>query len=98
MFARATTIQAGADAADAGIEPFRDALARFREIPGNQGAFLLLDRGSGKGVGVTLWENEQTMTDSREQADQSRQQAAQQAQGQIVSVDEYEVAVWDVSA
>ena len=36
------------------------------------------------------------MTESREQANQLRQQTAQQAQGQILSVDEYEVAVWDV--
>ena len=98
MFARATTIQASAETADAGIQQYRDALSRFREIPGNKGALLLIDRNSGRGIGVTLWESEQAMTESREQADQLRQRAAQQAQGQIVSVDEYEVAVWDVSA
>jgi hypothetical protein len=38
------------------------------------------------------------MTDSREQADQLRQQAAEQAGGRIESVEEYEVAVWDVSS
>ena len=98
MFARATTIQGSPEAVESGIEQYRAALSRFRQIPGNQGAFLLIDRSSGKGIGVTLWENEQAVADSREQANQLRQQAAQQAGGQIQSVEEYEVAVWDVSS
>jgi heme-degrading monooxygenase HmoA len=96
MYARATTIQGSTATADEGVEQYREALAAFRRIPGNQGAFLLVDRASGKGIGVTLWESEQAMADSREQANQLRQQAAEQAQGQIQSVEEYEVAVWDV--
>ena len=96
MHARATTLRASRENADAAIEQYRQALSSFRAIPGNQGAFLLVDRNNGKGIGVTLWENEQAMIDSRQQADQLRQRAAEQAQGQIQSVDEYEVAVWDV--
>ena len=98
MFARATTIQASPETGDAAVGQYREALSRFREIPGNRGAFLLVDRKSSKGIGVTLWESDQAMADSREQANQLRQQAAQQAQGEIVSVEEYEVAVWDVSS
>jgi heme-degrading monooxygenase HmoA len=98
MFARATTLQGSADDVETGVQQYREALSRFRQIPGNQGAFLLIDRRAGKGIGVTLWESEQAMTDSREQADQLRQQAAEQAGGRIESVEEYEVAVWDVSS
>lgn len=47
---------------------------------------------------MTLCESKQAMIKSREQADQLRQQAAEQAQGEIESVIEYEVAVWDVDA
>ena len=97
MFARVTTLQGSPERAEATVDQYRDALARFREIPGNSGAFLLVDASSGKGMGVTLWESEQAMVDSRGQADQLRRQAAEQAQGQIQSVDEYEVAVWDVA-
>lgn len=97
MFARATTLQ-GSDDVDVGVQQYREALSRFRQIPGNQGAFLLIDRRAGKGIGVTLWESEQAMTDSREQAEQLRQQAVEQAGGRIESVEEYEVAVWDVSS
>jgi hypothetical protein len=98
MFARATTLRGSADNVDAGVQQYRDTLAQFRQIAGNQGAFLLIDRSSGEGIGVTLWESEEAMADSRGQASQLRQQAAQQAGGQIESVEEYEVAVWDVSS
>ena len=96
MYARATTIQGSPDNVEQGVEQYRQALSAFRGVAGNRGAFLLVDRNSGKGIGVTLWESEQAMMDSREQAAQLRQRAAEQAQGQIQSVEEYEIAVWDV--
>ncbi len=98
MFARATTLQASPEVAEGAVEQYREALSRFRAIPGNRGAFLLIDRDSSKGIGVTLWESEQAMVESREQANQLREQAARQAQGQVLSVEEYEVAVWDVTS
>jgi hypothetical protein len=55
---------------------------------------LLVDPNAGRGVGVTLWQ--QAMAESRERANELRQQAAASASGEIVSVDEYEVAVWEV--
>ena len=97
MHARATTIQGSPDRIDEAIEQYRNALAMFRDIPGNRGAFLLVDRSAGRGIGVSLWESEQAVQESRQRADELRQQAAEQAQGQIVTVEEYEVAVWDVS-
>jgi heme-degrading monooxygenase HmoA len=97
MHARATTLQGSPDRADEAVEQYRASLTTFRETAGNRGAFLLVDRSAGKGIGVTLWESEQAMQESRQRADQLRQQAAEQAQGQIVGVEEYEVAVWDVS-
>ncbi len=97
MHARATTIRVGQNAGDAAIEQYRGALAAFRDMDGNRGAFLLVDPVAGRGVGVTLWESEEAMVESREQAEQLRQRAAEEAQGEIESVVEYQVAVWDVS-
>ena len=97
MHARATTIRVGQDVAEGAIDQYRNALTAFRGIEGNRGAFLLVDRASGKGVGVTLWESEQAMADSRAQADELRRRAAEEARGEIESVDEYEVVVWNVS-
>jgi heme-degrading monooxygenase HmoA len=96
MYACATTIRIAQGVAEGAIGHYRDALTTFWAIEGNRGAFLLVDRTSGRGVGVTLWESEQAMIDSREQADKLRQQVAEQARGKIESVNEYEVAVWDV--
>ena len=98
MHARVTTIRVGQDVGEAAIDQYRNALTMFRGIEGNRGAFLLVGRTSGRGVGVTLWESEEAMMNSREQADEMRQQAAEQARGQIESVEEYEIAVWDVDA
>ncbi len=96
MYARATTVRVGQDMAEQAIGQYRDALTAFRGMEGNRGAFLLVDRTSGRGVGVTLWESEQAMAETREEAEQLRRRAAEQAQGEIESVIEYEVAVWDV--
>jgi heme-degrading monooxygenase HmoA len=98
MYARATTLTVPAERQAEGVERYRAGLSSFRQIPGNRGAFLLVDQDGGRGVGVTLWESEDAMVQSRERADQLRQQAATEASGEILAVDEYEVAVWDVEA
>ena len=87
MYARATTLRTSPDRIDEGVQDYRSGLAEFRAIEGNRGAFLLVDRDSGKGIGVTLWESEEAMRNSRAQADHA----------DIASVEEYEVAVWDVN-
>ena len=97
MYARATTLQGSPDQAEEAIAGYENALNTFRSMDGNKGAFLLIDRGSGKGIGVTLWESEDAMHASRQRADELRQQAASSVGATIVSVEEYEVAVWEAS-
>ena len=96
MHARVTTLETPQDQIDTGIERYRQALSTFDEIPGNTGALLLVDRETGKAVGITLWADEQALTDSREQADRIRQQAADDVGGGIRAVEEFKVAVWNV--
>jgi heme-degrading monooxygenase HmoA len=98
MHARVTTLQTPADTIDEGVERFREALSNFKGMDGNVGALLLVDRGSGKALGVTLWQDEAASAASREQAKQVREQAAQDAHGEVKGVEEFEVAVWDVRA
>jgi heme-degrading monooxygenase HmoA len=97
VYARATTLRVSPKHVQEGIAHYQAGIPTFREIAGNRGAFLLVDRSSGKGIGVTLWESEEAMRASRQRADELRQQAAQESSGEIASVDEYEVAVWAVS-
>ena len=96
MHARATTVRVAQEAGEEAIEHYRSALLTFRSMEGNRGAFLLVDPVAGRGMGVTLWESEEAMVNSRDQADQLRQRVADEAQGEIESVVEYEVAVWEV--
>src|SRR5687767_409429 len=75
MYARATTLTGDGDASGA-AERYRQVLFTFRSVPGNRGGFMLVDRSGGRAVGVTLWESEDAMIQSRERADELRQQAA----------------------
>ena len=97
MYARATTLQVSPEQVQEGVVHYQAGIASFRKSAGNRGAFLLVDRSSGKGIGVTLWESEEAMRASRQRADESGQRPAQESRGEIASVDEYEVAIWAVS-
>ena len=96
MYARATTYRGSLEDVQEAIVHYEEGIPSLREISGNRGAFLLVDRSAGRGIGVTLWESEEAMRASRKRADELRQQA-QEPSGQIDPVHEYEVAVWAVS-
>ena len=97
MYARATTLRASPEQVQEGIDHYEAGVMSFNEVAGNRGTFLLVDRASGKGIGVTLWESEAAMQASRQRGDELRQYPAQEASGEIESVEEFEVAVWAVS-
>lgn len=98
MYARATTLEGSPEKMDDAVGQYRQSLSQFKEISGNQGAILLVDRASGRGIGITLWESEEAMSESRDQASQVRQQAASSVGAEIRSVEEYEVPVFQTSA
>lgn len=93
MYARATTLRASPGDVQQQIDHYQEGIQSVREISGNRGAFLLVDRSAGKAISVTLWESDEAMQASRKRADELRQQA-QESPGE--SVDEYEVAAWAV--
>ena len=97
MYARTTRLRISTEEVQEGIDHYEAGIPTFRKIAGNRGAFLLVDRSSGKGIGVTLWESEEAMRASRKHADELRQKAAQESGSELASVDEYEVAVWAVN-
>ena len=93
MYARATTYRGSPEDVPDAIVHWEEGIPSIREFSGSRGAFLLVDRSAGTGIGVTLWESAEAMRASRARADERRQQA-QESIGD--SVDEYEVAVWAV--
>ena len=97
MHARVTHITGATGEIDAGIDNFRDnALPGVQAEAGNRGAIMLVDRATGKGMAITLWEDENAMRASEERANELRAQAAEaMGAGEAPSVERYEVAVFE---
>lgn len=95
MFARVTTIQAPPESTEEAIIVTREkAIPQARQIAGFKGALSLVDRTTGKGLTITLWESEEALKTSDEAANQIRSDAVAAVTGaEVVSVDRYEVAI-----
>lgn len=95
MFARISTINGSPGLIGDGIRNFRETvLPAARGLKGFQGAYLLVDRATGKAVGITLWETERDLRESTGAANRLRS-GAQQLSGATTpaTVEVYEVAV-----
>ena len=90
MWARVSTYQFPSDKVDDAITRFSDALGTLDE-PGLKRAELLVDRASGKGMTITVWESEDALTGSAPAADRLRSGAADAADVSILSIDHYEI-------
>ena len=62
-------------------------------MEGFSNAYFCVDRGSGKGLSMTLWETEAALEASAERAHQLRSQAIQPSGATTDSVTHYEVAL-----
>ncbi len=92
MFARVTTTQAPPDRVDEAVRVIKEYVIPGAEgIAGFKGGLWLVDRATGKGLGVTLFETEEALRASEAAAGQIRQGAVDQIQGGVLSVEPYEV-------
>jgi heme-degrading monooxygenase HmoA len=89
MFARVSTYRGGD--ADRLMQGFADVTGSLEGINGFSHAYFMVDRQSGKGISITIWETEQALLDSAAQADQLRQQGAQTGGAEIESVEHFEI-------
>ena len=90
MFVRVSTYTGEADGLVSGFESARDDLMK---IDGFAQAYFCVDRASGTGITITLWDSEQALQASAEQAQQLRARATQPSGATIDSVAQYEVAL-----
>jgi heme-degrading monooxygenase HmoA len=60
---------------------------------GLEGVYHLIDRESSKAISITLWESEEAMRASEEEANQLRGEIAEAASATVENVETYEVAV-----
>jgi heme-degrading monooxygenase HmoA len=94
MHARASfyELPPGGDA-DAAVSGFDQSADAVQQLDGNQGLMLLIDRDSGKAISLTLWDSEDSLRSSSEQANTLRERAAGAGGLSIDAVENYEVVM-----
>lgn len=90
MFARVSTYSGDPDELVRGFESARGDL---QQIDGFSQAYFCVDRAGGKGLTITLWNDEQALEASAEQARQLRARATEPSGAAIDAVQHYEVAL-----
>jgi heme-degrading monooxygenase HmoA len=94
VFARVSTYTGTSDEIDEAIRHVREnTLSKLKQLDGYKGAYFLVDRQNGKSLAVTLWESEEAMGTSEEEANSLRSEVADALGTQMVGVERYEVAV-----
>ena len=97
--ARVSLLEGSSDRIDEGARGTEEEiLPQVRQLAGFKGALTLVDRERGRTKIITLWESDQALRSSEEQANQLRQRAAEGAAARIVGVERYEVGVARIPA
>ena len=92
--ARVSVLEGPPDRLDEGTRyAQQEILPQVRQVRGFKGIVSLIDRERGRTKLISLWESDDALRASEEQADQFRQRAAEGAASRIVSVERYEVAL-----
>ena len=71
----------------------REDLGKLKETEGFRGMTLVVDRSSGKGIGTTYWESEETMKAAEQLGDETRRRAAEAGGAGEPQVERLEVAI-----
>jgi hypothetical protein len=97
MHARVNIFQGTAETIGAGIEYVRgNVLPALGGIEGSRGLVSLVNRETGKSMGITLWESEEAMAASADAAKRLREEIASTLGETIEGVETYEVAFFEV--
>ncbi len=98
MFARVSKFEGSPEGMDEALRHVREqVLPQIRGQDGNKGLIALGDRQSGTVLGVTLWESEEAMRASEQEADKLREESAEASDQTVADVERYEVALFEVS-
>jgi heme-degrading monooxygenase HmoA len=96
VYARVTVVQGSADKIEQGITTFNsEVLPTVKAVAGYKAAFLLADRKTGKGIGITLWESEDARRQGGEAVDPARASTIKAMGGTVPPVEEFEVVASD---
>jgi hypothetical protein len=97
VYARHVTVRGSADKIDEGIRSVREnVLPVLQQCEGFRGQLLLVDRGKGEAIGISLWDTEENMQASEEKVSASRQQTADKVEAPgAPEVNLYELPVYE---
>ena len=90
MYARVSTYSGDGDRL---LDGFADLTEPLAAIDGFSHAYFMVDRESGKGMSITIWETEEALNASVEKANELREQGAAAGGAEIESVQHYEIGV-----
>jgi heme-degrading monooxygenase HmoA len=90
MFARVSTYRGDGDRL---LQGFADVTEPLEAIDGFSHAYFMVDRESGKGLSITIWETEDALRASAAQADELRSKGAAAGGAEIESVEHYEIGI-----
>jgi heme-degrading monooxygenase HmoA len=97
MHARVSRYEGGApESLEESVRRGREeVLPAARELDGFKGAIALLDRRSGRHMVISLWESEEAMAASEDQAEELRRRQLTEGE-QVASVERFEVAMLEL--
>ena len=99
MHARLTTLEGSLDRMDDATRAVQEqVLPQLQQTDGFKGFIALTDRGSGKLRGLALWESEEALRATDDLAARLRGGVSDATGGTIASVENYEVAIFEVSS
>ena len=90
MFARVSTYRGDGDRL---LQGFAEVTGPLEAIDGFSRAYFMVNRESGKGMSITVWESEEALNASAAKADELRSQGAEAGGAQIESVEGYEIGL-----
>ena len=93
MFARVARYRYPEERIDEAVDAFRTASEGLRELEGNVGGYLLVDRDNSTALTVTFWESRLALEASEVQASRLRSDAINEVEGEVQAVDRCEVAI-----
>jgi heme-degrading monooxygenase HmoA len=99
VYARISTFEGSPEHIDEGLRQVReDILPQLQQQEGFEGLVALTDRQSGKTLGITFWESEESLKASEEAADRLRENSAETMRDTIAAVERYEVGLFEVAS
>jgi heme-degrading monooxygenase HmoA len=93
MFARVARYRIPEDALEDAVHGFERAAGELRDIDGNVGGYLLVDRDNCTALTVTFWESRVAMEASEVKASRLRSEAVAGTGGEIQAVDRCDVVL-----